>query len=112
MKHPFLSIICLFIVFNAANARMVTGEVTCQGKGISKVIVTDGESFTMTSAGGKFSFDIDDNAEFVYIVTPSGYVADWSNGSPEFYRKARDNDSFNFELTRTGDGKMNIIFLQ
>lgn len=105
MKHLFLSIICLSIVCNAANARKATGEVTCQGKGLCKVIVTDGKSFTKTAADGTFSFDIDDNAEFVYIVTPSGYVADWSNGSPEFYRKAKGNDSFNFELTRTGDGK-------
>ena len=105
MKHPFLSIICLFIVFNAANARMVTGEVTCQGKGISKVIVTDGESFTMTSAGGKFSFDIDDDAEFVYIVTPSGYVADWSKGSPEFYQKAEGRRCFTFNLQKTDSGK-------
>ena len=32
MKHLFLSIICLSIVCNAANARKATGEVTCQGE--------------------------------------------------------------------------------
>lgn len=32
MKHLFLSIICLSIVYNAANARKATGQVTCQGE--------------------------------------------------------------------------------
>ena len=111
MKHLFLSIICLLVICNAANARKATGEVTCQGKGIGKVIVTDGKSFTKTAADGTFSFDIDDTAEFVYIVTPSGYVADWSNGSPEFYKRVKGNDFFSFELSKTGDGKKeyNII---
>lgn len=111
MKHLFLSIICLSIVCNAANARKATGQVTCQGKGLCKVIVTDGKSFTKTAADGTFSFDIDDNAEFVYIVTPSGHVADWSNGSPEFYLKAKDNESFTFNIQKTDSGKKeyNII---
>lgn len=32
MKHLFLSIICLSIVYNAANARKATEEITCQGE--------------------------------------------------------------------------------
>ena len=74
-------VICLFVIAQAADAHRVTGEVVCQGKGLSEVIVTDGESFTTTADNGKFIFDIDDDAEFVYIVTPSGYVADWSTTS-------------------------------
>lgn len=101
MKHTALFVICLFVIAQAADARRVTGEVVCQGKGLSEVIVTDGESFTTTAVNGKFIFDIDDDAEFVYIVTPSGYVADWSKGSPEFYKKANGVDHFSFELTRT-----------
>lgn len=111
MKHISLFIFCVFFLTDTAVARKVTGEVTCDGKGLSKVVVTDGESFTATAANGKFSFDIDDDAEFVYIVTPSGYVADWSKGSPEFYKKAKDVDHFSFELTRTegGNKEYNII---
>ena len=111
MKRTALFVICLFVIAQAADARRVTGEVVCQGKGLSEVIVTDGESFTTTADNGKFSFDINDDAEFVYIVTPSGYVADWSTGSPEFYKKAKDVDHFSFELTRTegGNKEYNII---
>ena len=64
----------------------------------------DGKNFTKTHKG-KFKFEIDDNAEFVYIVTPSGYVADWTTGVPAFYQSAEGVSKFNFELseTKTGD---------
>ena len=111
MKNFALFVLCILFLSGTVDARMISGEVIGDGKGLSKVIVTDGESFTTTSSDGKFSFDIDDDAEFVYIVTPSGYVADWSKGSPEFYKKAKGNDYFSFELARTGNGnkEYNII---
>ena len=111
MKNFALFVLCILFLSGTADARVISGEVIGDGKGLSKVIVTDGESFTTTASDGKFSFDIDDDSEFVYIVTPSGYVADWSKGSPEFYKKVKDHDFFNFELIRTGDGskEYNII---
>ena len=87
MKNISLFVFCILFLSATAMARTVTGEVVCDGKGLSKVVVTDGESFTTTTVDGQFSFDIKDSAEFVYIITPSGYVADWSKGSPEFYKK-------------------------
>ncbi len=111
MKNFVLFVLCILFLSGTSDARMISGEVIGDGKGLSKVIVTDGKSFTTTASDGKFSFDINDDAEFVYIVTPSGYVADWSKGSPEFYKKVKDHDFFNFELIRTGDGskEYNII---
>ena len=111
MKHIALFILGFLALNGISHARSVTGQVVCEGKGISKVIVTDGESFTRTSTNGLFHFDINDDAEFVYIITPSGYVADWSNGSPEFYIKAKDRDFFSFELinTENGNNEYNII---
>lgn len=78
MKQFSLVVLCVLALAASANARRVTGEVMCDGKGLSKVVVTDGKSFTTTVDGGRFDFDIEDEADFVYIVTPSGYVADWS----------------------------------
>jgi hypothetical protein len=111
MKKIFLATLSLAILAFSAEARKVTGKVTCDGKGLSSVVVTDGESFTKTKGNGSFKFEIDDSAEFVYIITPAGYAADWSKGSPEFYKKAENNDNFSFELIKTGDpdGMYNII---
>ncbi len=72
----------------------------CGEEKLSDVIVTDGKNFTQTKKG-KFKFEIEDNAEFVYIITPSGYVADWSTGVPAFYQTAAGKDKFFFNLEKT-----------
>ena len=100
MKRLIVLFLSLAALCNVAEARVVSGSVTCGKKKLSDVIVTDGKNFTKTQKG-KFKFEIDDNAEFVYIVTPSGYVADWSNGVPAFYQSAEGVSKFNFELTQT-----------
>ena len=74
------------------------------------VTVTDGKTFTQTNRNGRFTFEIDDNAEFVYIITPSGYVADWSTGVPAFYQRTEGTSKFDFKLQRTSGGNdYNIV---
>ena len=90
--------------FVTAEARKVTGSVKCGENKLEGVIVTDGTNFTKTLKSGKFTFDIDDNAEFVFIITPAGYVADWSSGVPAFYMPAAGVSRFDFQLTRTVGG--------
>lgn len=85
-------------------ARKVTGSVKCGDAKLSGVMVTDGEHFTQTGRNGKFSFDISDDADFVYIVTPAGYVADWTTGVPSFYKPASGADRFDFCLQRMAGG--------
>ena len=111
MKKIVSIIICLTAICWWAEARTINGKVSCAGTGISSVIVTDGKSFATTNEDGSFRFNIDNNAEFVYIITPAGYAADWTTGSPEFYKKAKGKKFFSFDLLKTGDSKTkyNII---
>ena len=85
----------------AAHARKVSGTVTCGEELLEGVIVTDGANFTTTNFKGKFAFEINDDAEHVYIVTPDGYVADWTSGVPAFYQKAEGKNKFAFDLAST-----------
>ena len=103
--------ICIAVLGLSAEAKKVKGTVKCEGKGLSEVLVTDGQTFTKTKKNGSFSFEIADSAEFVYIITPSGYTADWSKGSPEFYKNAKDTEFFSFDILKTGetDKEYNII---
>lgn len=101
MKNRIIAISAvLLLVCSAAHARKVTGKVVSGDERLSGVIVTDGENFTRTKKNGKFAFDIKDDAEFVYIVTPSGYAGEWSSGIPAFYKRAEGQDSFTFELKK------------
>ncbi len=86
-----------------AEARTVTGAVISGKEKLSEVIVTDGTNFTKTGKNGKFTFDINDDAAFVYIVTPSGYAGDWTSGVPAFYQPAEGKDHFVFDLKFVGD---------
>lgn len=99
-RKLMLLLLSLAALCNVAEARKVTGTVTCGEEKLTGVIVTDGKNFTQTKKG-KFKFEIEDNAEFVYIVTPSGYVADWSTGIPAFYQPAQGSSKFSFELQKT-----------
>ena len=98
------------MICSLAEARKVTGRVVSGKEKLGSVIVTDGENFTQTKKNGKFALEINDNAEFVYIVTPSGYAADWSSGVPAFYQRAEGKNNFFFDLLKTDDtGNYSII---
>lgn len=110
MKKIILSVLAFAALAFVAEGRKVTGSVTCGDTGLAGVTVTDGKNFTQTRSNGKFTFDIDDAAEHVFIVTPSGYVADWTAGVPQFYLSAKGASKFNFSLQRTQGGQdYNII---
>lgn len=104
MKKIFLVILAAFVLCTSADARKVSGKVVSGKEKLSGVIVSDGTNFTTTGTNGKFSFNIKDDAEFVYIITPSGYVADWSTGVPAFYQSAQGNKKFVFDLQKTAEG--------
>lgn len=105
MNRILISLLALTIMSSSyAEARKVTGSVRCGETKLAGVLVTDGEHFTQTGKNGKFAFEISDEADFVYIVTPAGYVADWSSGVPAFYKSASGTDRFDFQLQRMAGG--------
>ena len=100
MKKLVSSVMLLLLLCGAVQAKKIKGKVVCGSERLSGVVVTDGRNFTRTGANGIFRMDVAEDAEFVYIVTPSGYAADWSEGSPRFYRAASGADGFTFDLIR------------
>ena len=105
MKKILAFSAALLMLCSVAEARKVTGKVVSGKEKLAGVIVTDGEHFTKTKKNGKFKFNINDDAEFVYIVTPAGYVAEWSSGVPQFYQKAEGQKKFLFDLKKTAPSK-------
>ena len=89
MKKILFTLLSFVLICSAAQARKVSGIVTSGEEKLSAVIVTDGKNFTQTKPNGKFKFEIEDDAQFVYIITPSGYAGDWSSGVPAFYQQVR-----------------------
>lgn len=108
MKRIFIAFVLLLGVWTLS-AREITGKVTCDKKGLANVIVSDGQNFSLTSRDGEYSIELADSAAFVFLITPSGYVADWSSGVPAFYRST-SGECFDFDLQKLSDSEeYNIV---
>ena len=99
----FFVTLTFFFVGVDLSARSVEGRVTCGKKTLSNVLISDGYSFTRTDRKGEFKIELADSAEFVYIVTPSGYSADWSSGVPQFFQKIDERTHHTFNLIKIGN---------
>ena len=71
----FIVLLLVCCLGAAVTARPIRGTVKCAGTPVSGVTVTDGHSFTESGADGTFTLDAADDALFISIVTPSGYLA-------------------------------------
>ena len=102
MKHKigyFVIAAAMLLSVQELGARVVTGTVKGANKPLGGVIVTDGYSLIRTDHTGAYSIGLNEKAEFVYIVTPKGYVADYSSGVPQFYQRLDDKKAvYNFDL--------------
>lgn len=103
-------ILAVAMVSVPAMAKSVKGRVSSQGKPLANVIVSDGYKFTKTGKDGAFKLSTHKDARNVFVITPSGYVADYSSGAPQFYKPIKGTKKFNFELFPFGEGKDYTIF--
>lgn len=99
MKKTIIIALSLLFCALAGRAETVEGQVKCGDRGLGEVLVTDGFSFVVTDGKGRYALDLHPRAEFVYILTPKGYVADFSSGVPQFYLPvAQGRSSYDFAL--------------
>ena len=61
-------------VFSSSETgRQLKGFVKSAGKGIANVIVSDGYNVVATNDKGAYDFEMNHNADAVFISTPKGY---------------------------------------
>ncbi len=89
----------------------VKGRVAAGGRPMEGVVVSDGDNFAVTDSKGVFSLESSEEAPFVFIVTPSGYVAESEDGFPRFYLPRAGRRSYDFELKAFGspDGGFELL---
>lgn len=110
MRKIFIVCAALVAFTMSAYARKVTGTIMSGAEFLENVVVTDGANFAVTNFKGKYALEVSDDAEYVYIVTPAGYVADWSTGVPAFYKKVKGQKKVDFNIQKTEGGfDYNII---
>lgn len=85
----------------SAAARPVKGTVACGAEPLGGVLVTDGYGFARTDARGAFELDARDEAFFIAVITPSGYLAPLDEGIPQFFLPCTpDRRRYDFRLER------------
>lgn len=85
---------------------LLKGCVSCMGKGIAGVAVTDGNHIVLTDTKGNYAFRSQQKNGFVYISNPAGYAFNHLNGTAKFYKRFEgDAHRFeaNFELEKLKD---------
>lgn len=94
------------------SAKDIKGKVSSEDGPLKNVVVSDGKNFAITDEKGEYVLKADDGAQFVYVVTPSGYIAPLSQGTPQFY-KPLTASSFDFNLVGFGvpGGRYRLIAL-
>ena len=95
---------CLVVFSGIADAKKISGTVSCGGEKLAGVVVSDGTSFAVTARNGRYTLDAADSAAFVFVVSPSGYTVDYSSGTPVFYKRLGLAKKYDFELLKTRDG--------
>ena len=99
MGKQLIIAVVLWMTATFGYAVTATGIVKSAEKPLGEVLVTDGFTFTVTDSQGRYSLELADKAEFVYLVTPKGYVADFSTGVPQFYQRLEPSKTvYNFNL--------------
>lgn len=76
-------VLALAVGCSDANVR---GRVTCDGKGVSGVVVSDGVNVTVTGGSGRYRLRSDKENGYVFISVPSGYEVGRRGIIPDFFR--------------------------
>lgn len=109
-QHLLLFLIILFSFSHGFSAEkgikqtVCKGNVSCEGKGLSGIVVTDGTHFSQTDSKGNYSLEVSPSASFIYISSPAGYNVPVENSVPQFYKsleKTNRSGKINFHLTKS-----------
>ncbi|MDF0717134.1 calcineurin-like phosphoesterase family protein [Muricauda sp. 334s03] len=95
----------------------IKGRVTEKNKGITKIVVSDGNTTAITDKNGHFDFWSTSDQPFVFMSIPSGYRMDQlPNGSVSFFypidpHKEKNEVLFRLRPVEVSDNDHNLLLL-
>lgn len=88
------------------------GQVTSQGKGVPKVVVTDGIDCVLTDAEGRYQIQKNRGVQYLYLSLPAGYlVADEQSVPLYFKRVVSSTECYDFELIKNPKTDYKHVFV-
>ena len=93
----------------------VYGIVTCDGKGLPGVLVSDGEFIVKTDANGIYQLKSAKKWKYVFVIIPSGYEVPAQGILPEFHaalsQGATVAERKDFQLVKVNNDKFTLFVL-
>ena len=99
-----------------AGCGVVKGRVTCEGKPMPGVQVSDGKQIVLTDAQGRYTMKTDKADSVVFITTPSGYRAEMMDAvRPGFWQLLTEapgkTEVHDFRLVSENQDNYSVLFI-
>ena len=115
MKDLFIFTLFVLFEINAFSSTIiVNGKVSCLGKAMQSIQITDGKTIVFSDRNGKFNIETSSDAVYIYYTLPAGYDSPIENGIPVFFKKINPelkNQRINFELIKAVKSQTNHAFI-
>lgn len=116
MKTITVAAISLAILLGGftSAAREISGRIFCEGEGVAGAVISDGTTTAVSDKTGNYLIDIDKDARFVFISTPSGYSSPVEDNVVKFYLPVTgSNSGYDFLLIKKkgDDRRHNIVVI-
>jgi 3',5'-cyclic AMP phosphodiesterase CpdA len=97
----------------AVKGTKVSGRVHANGKGLEGVVVSDGYSVVTTNGNGVYQMELHNDAQSIFVSTPSGFAFNTENGIARHYHSVNENSGrelhFNLQPLAVNDDKHQFI---
>ena len=109
--------LCVSTMVASAAKKSVSGTVSCDGKGVAGVVVTDGVNMVKTDANGAYALPTkvkDPHCQFVHISIPSGYEVERVGNAPQFFKRVdpkAKKQTFDFKLKKVDQSVYSMLAL-
>ena len=113
MKKYFVLFFSLLPVLLAA--QNITGTITCNGKGVKGVAVSDGDLIVQTDSRGQYTLQSKKRNGYVFYTLPRGYEPEMADGfNPQFWQKLNSpsisvTEQHDFRLKRMKNDSFRIL---
>lgn len=93
----------------------VYGLVTCEGKGVEGVLVSDGDLFVKTDSKGIYQMKSQKKWQYVFVVIPGGYEVPMQGVLPQFHATLTQSPAVaerkDFELIKSDNDNFTLFVL-
>ena len=110
----FIFGICILGVASSCSESQfnITGKVTCEGKPVKGVVISDGVEVVTTDRRGRYYMESAKENDYVFISIPAGYDVEADGLIPRHFTRIKRNavDTADFDLVRCDNDNHTMVF--